>query len=171
MNGRGAFPIKLLIHTKTNIFVVSPKGGKNMFFADYRARKQAEKRKKEYMAMIYPPGYSTEPKRQPNPDYKLQTTKEELVQCLMTYDNMEQEDAEFHAANMLEWLPKDLRETLDEAVQRKPLSNIVYNNFETLFESMGSVYLSIYYLSAELAGKLPTPEDWIEMRKQALIEG
>ena len=80
-----------------------------MFFADYRARKQAEKRKKEYMAMIYPPGYSTEPKRQPNPDYKLQTTKEELVQCLMTYDNMEQEDAEFHAANMLEWLPKDLR--------------------------------------------------------------
>lgn len=151
-----------------------------MFFADYRARKQAEKRKKEYMAMIYPPGYSTEPKRQPNPDYKLQTTKEELVQCLMTYDNMEQEDAEFHAANMLEWLPKDLRETLDEAVQRKPLSNIVYNNFETLFESMEwlyrgkalwSVYLSIYYLSAELAGKLPTPEDWIEMRKQALIEG
>lgn len=151
-----------------------------MFFASYRARKQAEKRKKEYMAMMYPPGYSTEPKRQPNPDYKLQTTKEELVQCLMTYDHMEREDAEFQAANMLEWLPKDLRETLDEAVQRKPLSNIVYNNFETLFESMEwlyrdkallSVYFSIYYLSAELAGKLPTPEEWIAEYEQALIEG
>lgn len=151
-----------------------------MFFADYRARKQAEKRKKEYMAMIYPPGYSTEPKRQPNPDYKLQTTKEELIQCLITYDHMERKDAEFQAANMLEWLPKDLQETLDEAVQRKPLSNIVYNNFETLYESMEwlyrdkalrSVYFSLYYLSAELAGKLPTPEEWIEEYKRALIEG
>ena len=73
-----------------------------------------------------------------------------------------------------------LRETLDEAVQRKPLSNIVYNNFETLFESMEwlyrdkallSVYFSIYYLSAELAGKLPTPEEWIAEYEQALIDG
>ena len=88
-----------------------------MFFADYRAKKKAEKRKKGYMARIYPPGYSPEPKRQPNPDYKLQTTKEELMQCLMTYDHMEREDAEFQAANMLEWLPKDLRETLDEVTR------------------------------------------------------
>ena len=79
-----------------------------MFFADYRARKKAEKRKKEYMARVYPPGYSTEPKRQPNPEYKLQTTKEELIQCLITYDHMEREDAEFQAAHMLDWIPQGL---------------------------------------------------------------
>ena len=151
-----------------------------MFFADYRARKKAEKRKQEYMARVYPPGYSTEPKRQPNPEYKLQTTKEELIQCLITYDHMEREDAEFQAANMLEWLPQGLKENLDEAVQRKPLSNILYNNYETLFEALEftshdrmkwTLYFAIYYLSAEMAGVLKTPEEWIEEYEQALIDG
>ena len=70
-------------------------------------------------------------------------------------------------------------ENLDEAVQRKPLSNILYNNHETLYEAMEflyldralwSIYFSIYYISAELSGKLPTPEDWIAEYKQALEE-
>ena len=151
-----------------------------MFFSYYRAKKQLKKRKQEYMAKMYPPGYSNEPRRQPNPDYKLQTTKEELIQCLMTYDYMPPEEAERQATHMLEWIPQSLMENLDEVVQRKPLSNIIYNNRETLAESIGffyhdktihSIYLAIYYLSAEMAEVLPTPEDWIEMRKQALIEG
>ena len=151
-----------------------------MFFADYRARKKAEKRKQDFMAMKYPPGYSTEPKRQPNPDYKLQTTKEELVQCLMVYDNLPKDDAEEQATNMLQWLPTTLRENLDEAVQRKPLSNIVIDGLLTLYECMeffyldrvlSSVYFSIYYLSAEAAGILLSPKDIVEMREKALKEG
>ena len=180
MNGQGAFLLRTAIHMRTNIFVISPQGGINMFFADYRARKKAEKRKKEYMARVYPPGYSTEPKRQPNPEYKLQTTKEELIQCLITYDHMEREDAEFQAAHMLDWIPQGLKENLDEAVQRKPLSNILYNNYETLFEALEftshdrmkwTLYFAIYYLSAEMAGVLPTPKDWIAEYEQALING
>ena len=99
-----------------------------MFFSYYRAKKQLKKRKQEYMAKMYPPGYSNEPRRQPNPDYKLQTTKEELVQCLMVYDNLPKDDAEEQATNMLQWLPTNLMENLDEVVQRKPLSNIVIDN-------------------------------------------
>ena len=89
---------------RTNIFVVSPQGGKNMFFADYKARKQAAQRKKEYIAKMYPPGFSNEPKREPNPEYQLQTTKEELIQCLIAYDNMSQDEAErqAQAAHMLD---------------------------------------------------------------------
>ena len=150
-----------------------------MCFSKYRARKQAKKRKQECMARVYPPGYSTEPKRQPNPDYKLQTTKKELIQCLITYDHISEHDAEYRATNMINWIPQGLMENLDEAVQRKPLSNILYNNHETLYEAMEflyldralwSIYFSIYYISAELSGKLPTPEDWIAEYKQTLEE-
>ena len=84
------------------------KGGKNMCFSKYRARKQAKKRKQECMARVYPPGYSTEPKRQPNPDYKLQTTKKELIQCLITYDHISEHDAEYRATNMINWIPQGL---------------------------------------------------------------
>lgn len=151
-----------------------------MFFSYYQAVKREEKKRQEFITSIYPPGYSTEPKRQPNPDYKLQTTKEELVQCLMTYDNMSQDEAERQAAHMLDWIPQGLKENLDEAVQRKPLSNILYNNYETLFEALEftshdrmkwTLYFAIYYLSAEMAGVLPTPKDWIEEYEQALIDG
>lgn len=151
-----------------------------MFFSYYMAKKRLKKRKQEFMAKMYPPGYSNEPKRQPNPDYKLQTTKEELIQCLMTYDYMPPEEAERQATHMLEWIPQSLMENLDEIVQRKPLSNIIYNNYETLFETLEftyhnrmkwTIYFAIYYLSAEMAGVLPTPEDWIEEYKRALVEG
>ena len=180
MNGPGVFLIKLLIHTKSNIFVISRKGGKNMFFTDYRARKYEEKKRRDYMAMVYPPGYSTAPKRQPNTNYKLQTTKEELVQCLITYDHMKKEDAEQQAADMLELLPQSLKENLDEAVQRKPLSNILINDYKTLAEAVEffyninairSMYYAIYYLSAELTEVFPTPDEWIAEYKKALVEG
>ena len=150
-----------------------------MFFSFNREIKREEKKRREFMAQLYPPGYSTEPKRQPNPDYKLQTTKEELIKCLMVYDHMRPEIAAKQAAHMLEWIPQSLKENLDEAAQRKPLSNIIFHSDESLAEAIGffyhdktirSVYFAIYYLSAELAGVLPTPEDWIEMRKQALEE-
>lgn len=151
-----------------------------MFFSFSREIKREEQKRREFMVMMYPPGYSIEPKRQPNPDYKLQTTKEELVQCLMVYDHMRPDFAKKQAAHMLEWIPQSLKENLAEAVQRKPLSNIIFHSDESLAEAIEffyhdktirSVYFAIYYLSAELSGILPTPEEWIAEYKKALIEG
>lgn len=150
-----------------------------MFFFYYRARKREEKKRQKFITRIYPPGCSTEPKRQPNPDYKLQTPKETLVQCLRVHDHLSEDDAEYQATNILAWIPQSLMENLDEAVQRKPLSNIIVDTRLTLWECMGffyhdktlsSVYFAIYYLAAEAAGRLQTPQEIIAEYKQALIE-
>ena len=151
-----------------------------MFFANYRDRKHEEKIKQEVMTGIYPPGYSKEPTREPNPDYKLQTTTEQLCQSLMAYDGLSQPDAEARAIHMLQILPASLKENLDEVVQRKPMSNINLTHGHTLANCMDylrqsnslySTLFAIYYWSAELSGILPTPEEWIAEYKKALIEG
>ncbi len=126
-----------------------------MLFAKYRAGKK-EKRGREYLSAIYPPGYKAEPRRHPDTEYRLKTTKEELCRCLMMYDRLSKDTAEQRATQMLKWLPQSLAENLDEAVQRKPLSNIIYNGYETLCEDIKiacksktqqSVYFAIFYLS------------------------
>lgn len=174
MNGSGAFLIKLLIRTKTNIFVISRKGGTNMFFANYRARKQTEKQKQEYLARIYPAGFADEPKREPNPDYQLKGTEQDIYGYLVEHHTPAMY-AKQTANNIFSSMHWKLYENLDEVLASKPLSNIIVDNQHTLKESLEmdavdpifhSVLSLIQYLSLSNRKLLLTPDELNELYLQ-----
>ena len=145
-----------------------------MFFADYRARKHAEKQKQEYMAKMYPPGFSNEPKREPNPEYQLQTTEQDIYNYLLTR-HMSTIDAQEQAHEVFKSLHWKLYENLDEIIHAKPISNIIIDGRYTFKETLefmieDKIYHTmltlVQYMSLSNRKLLLTPDELNELYLQ-----
>ena len=146
-----------------------------MFFADSRARKQAKKQKQEYLTRAYPPGFSNEQVRNPNPEYKLKTQEEDIYNYLLEHEWTPNE-ARPKATFILESLHWMLFENMDEIMQSKPLSNIIVDGHYTLRQSLEfacedhiphTILSMVEYLSYGNNNILMTPDEIYAMCKQA----